>query len=137
MRTATDRRPDSRSIDPNARLASVKSLSSGTGTQLRSAIPTSEVSAAGLVAFDCLEQRAEVALAETAGSSPLDDLEEHRRPVGDGFGEDLQQETLVVTIDEDVQSLQVVPRQGGVDALHGLGVVGVGHAHEAHAACPH
>ena len=66
--------------------------------------------------------------------SPLDDLEEHRRAVGDRLGEDLQQVAVLVAVDQDVESRQVVPRQ--VDAgqpLPSVVVVGVGHAHEPHA----
>src|SRR5665811_1049999 len=57
-----------------------------------------QVAAAVLVAFDGLEQRLEVAFAETACAFTLDDLEEHGGSIGDGLGEDLQQVTVLVTI---------------------------------------
>src|SRR5262247_2655634 len=87
----------------------------------------SKVAAALLVALDGLEQRLEVALAEALRAPPLDDLEEHRRAVGDGLGEDLQQVPVEVLVGQDVQALQLLPRQ--VEAgqpLPGLLVVGLG-----------
>src|SRR5205807_4032442 len=56
-----------------------------------------QVAACGLLALDGLEQRLEVALAEALAPFPLDDLEEQRRAVGDGAGEDLQQIAVVVS----------------------------------------
>src|SRR5438132_9164692 len=67
-----------------------------------------KVAACGLLALDGLEQRLEVALAEALAPFPLDDLEEQRRAVGDGAGEDLQQIAVVVSIDEDAQVVKAV-----------------------------
>src|ERR671922_1992602 len=50
----------------------------------------SEVPPQLLLALDRLEERLEVALAEPARAVPLDDLVEHRRPVADRLGEDLE-----------------------------------------------
>ena len=62
-----------------------------------------EVSSPLLLALDRLEERLEVALAEAARTVALDDLEEHRRPVLDRLGEDLQQVALVVAVDQDAE----------------------------------
>src|SRR6266403_1878944 len=51
----------------------------------------SEIPPRRLLPLDGLEQRPEVALAEAPGALALDDLVEHRRPVLDRLGEDLQQ----------------------------------------------
>src|SRR5918994_1630565 len=67
-----------------------------------------EVSSPVLLALDRLEQGLEVALAEAAGTVPLDDLEEHGRTVSNGLREDLQQVALVVAVDQDAQPLQVL-----------------------------
>src|ERR671917_280498 len=75
---------------------------------------SSEVAAALLLALDRLEQRLEVALAEPERAVPLDELEEHRRAVLDGLGEDLQQVAVLVAVDEDPQLAQ------GVDVDPGL-----------------
>jgi hypothetical protein len=50
-----------------------------------------------LIALDRLEQRLEVAFAEAVVALALDELEEHRPELG--FGEDLQQQALVVAFD--------------------------------------
>src|SRR5438094_7069536 len=68
----------------------------------------SQRSAAGLLAFDRLEQRLEVALAETARPVPLDDLEEQRRPIGHRLRENLQHVALIVAVDEDAQLGQLL-----------------------------
>src|SRR5829696_466880 len=98
--------PGSKHATPNGRFASEKSLAAGSGIQL-----SSEVAASFLVTFDRLEQRFEIAFTETLSAVPLDDLEEHRGPVGDRFGEDLEQVPVVVAISENVRALQRVPRQ--------------------------
>jgi hypothetical protein len=51
--------------------------------------------------LDRLEEGLEVALAEAERAVPLDDLEEHRRAVAEGLGEDLQQVAVLVPVDED------------------------------------
>src|SRR4051812_2530551 len=89
---------------PNGRFSSGKSESAGTGTH-------SEVATPLLVALDRFEQGLEVALAETAGTTAFDDLEEHCGTIGDGLGEDLQEEPRVVLIGEDVETLQIGPRE--------------------------
>ena len=61
-----------------------------------------------LLALDRLEQGLEVAVAEAARAVALDHLEEHRRPVADRLGEDLQQVALVVAVDEDPEPPQVL-----------------------------
>src|SRR5207302_4209128 len=97
-----------------------------------------KVAACGLLALDGLEQRLEVALAEALAPFPLDDLEEQRRAVGDGAGEDLQQIAVVVSIDEDAQVAKAV--QVLVDALGALPdrvVVRIGRVEELDATVPH
>src|SRR6185436_7631367 len=70
-----------------------------------------EIAPGRLFRFDRFEERLEVALAETAAAVALDDLEEQRRPVLDGSGEDLEQVALVVAIHQDAEL---------ADLLHGL-----------------
>src|SRR3954454_16948760 len=95
----------------------------------------SEVSSPLLLTLDRLEQGLEVALAEAARAVALDDLEEDRRPVADGLGEDLQQVALVVAIDEDALLAQVVELRGDLgDAVGHLVVVGLGDVEELDAA---
>ena len=62
-----------------------------------------EVPAERLLALDRFEQRLEVALAEAARAVALDDLEEDGRPVLSRLGEDLQQVSVLVAVDEDAQ----------------------------------
>ena len=89
--------------------------------------PPSDHAAADLVLLDRLEQRAEVALAETLVALALDDLEEDR--ADDVLREDLQQHALAllgIAVDEDAPLAQllerlVVTRDARRDAL----VVGV------------
>src|SRR5262245_9869478 len=91
-----------------------------------------------LLALDGLEQRLEVALAEASRAVPLDDLEEQRRPVLHRLGEDLQQVTLFVAIDQDAQLGQLPDVL--VDLADALGehvVVGARHAQERHVAVAH
>src|SRR3954454_3568546 len=59
----------------------------------------SEVAPALLLPLDGLEQGLEVALAEAERAVPFDQLEEHGRPVLYGFGEDLQQVSVLVPVD--------------------------------------
>src|SRR6185312_11970497 len=63
---------------------------------------------ARLLALDGLEEGLEIALAEAARPAALDDLEEERRPVLDGLGEDLEEVPFIVAIDEDPQLGQLV-----------------------------
>src|SRR3989454_2446966 len=65
-----------------------------------------EVAALGLLAFDGLEQRLEVAHAEAARPVPLDDLEEEGGPILHGPGEDLEEVALLVAIGLDAQLLE-------------------------------
>jgi putative peptidoglycan lipid II flippase len=69
-----------------------------------------QVAAPGLLPLDRLEQRLEVPLAEPLRSVPLDQLEEHRRPVFHRLGEDLQQVAVLVPVGQDAQLAQLVQR---------------------------
>src|SRR4051812_48276388 len=90
--------------------------------QLRS--PVSQVSATVLLTLDRLEQGLEVALAEAERSVPLDQLEEHRRPVLHGLGEDLQQIPVLVPVDQDGALLELLDGHAHLtDAGSQLGVV--------------
>src|SRR5258708_4517657 len=66
-----------------------------------------EVCALRLVALDGLEQRLEVALAEAAGATALDDLVEEGGAVTDRTGEDLQEVSVLLEVDEDAEPAQV------------------------------
>src|SRR5438876_7476153 len=114
MRVTTRGVPSAGRATPNGRFSIGKSLAGGTGSQVLSV--TSKVGAARLIALYRLEQRLEVAFAEAGRAATLDDLEEHRRTVGDRLGEDLQQVSVVVAVDEDVRALQRAPRQ--FESLH-------------------
>src|SRR4026209_2593242 len=88
----------------------------------------SEVAAEVLLALDGLEQRLEVALAEAEGAVPLDQLEEHRRAVAEGLGEDLQEVPVLVAVDEDAALLELLDRRADLadpGAQGGVLVVGV------------
>src|SRR5581483_4021520 len=92
-----------------------------------------EVPAAGLLALDRLEERLEVALAEAHRPVPLDQLEEHRRPVLHRLGEDLQQVAVLVAVGEDLQLAQLVQRHPRItDPRAELVVVGVRGVEEVH-----
>src|SRR5580692_1982206 len=81
----------------------------------RSTVPRGlQVAATVLLALDRLEQRLEVALAETVRAVSLDQLEEHRGPVLHRLGEDLQQVAVLVPVDQDAQFAQ------GLDGHPGL-----------------
>ena len=73
-----------------------------------------QVAAAGLLPLDRLEQRLEVPLAEPLGPVPLDQLEEHRRPVLHRLGEDLQQVAVLVPVGQDAQCTQLIERNPGL-----------------------
>jgi len=68
----------------------------------------SKVAAPLLLALDRLEERLEVALAEAERAVPLDELEEHGRPVADRLGEDLQQVAVLVAVDKYAALAQLV-----------------------------
>src|SRR6476620_12009032 len=74
---------------------------------LCSAEDHSEIAAEGLLAFDRLEERLEVPLAEPACAVALDHLEEERRPVLRGLREDLQQVPILVAVGQDPEPPQV------------------------------
>src|SRR5260370_41483124 len=74
----------------------------------------SEVAAARLLPLDGLEQRLEVALAEPLGPVPLDQLEEHRGPVLNRLGEDLQQVAVLVPVGQDAELSQLARRHPGL-----------------------
>src|SRR5690349_17089683 len=96
----------------------------------------SEVAALLLLALDGLEEGLEVALAEAQRAVPLDQLEEDRRPVAEGLGEDLQQVPVLVAVDQDPAPLELLDRHPYLaDAGPQLGVlvVGVRRRQELHA----
>ena len=87
-----------------------------------------QVAAELLLPLDRLEQRLEVALAEAERAVPLDQLEEHRRAVLHGLGEDLQQVAVLVPVDQD-RPARAAPRSAPGPRRSGspeLVVVGVG-----------
>src|ERR1700735_2715334 len=100
----------------------------------------SEVAPPGLLALDCLEQRLEVALAEALRAVPLDQLEEHRRPVLHGLGEYLQQVAVLVPVRQDPELPQLIERNASLaDPFAQRVVIAVRRgqevdAHRAHAA---
>jgi predicted ATPase/DNA-binding CsgD family transcriptional regulator len=101
------------------------------------AYPRLQVAAQLLLALDRLEQRPEVALAEAERAVPLDELEEHGRPVADRLGEDLQEVAVLVTVDEDAALAQFLDRDADLAdpvAQHRVGVVAVRGDEELHAA---
>src|SRR5687768_5319062 len=89
--------------------------------------PRSEVAAALLLALDRLEQGLEVALAEAERAVALDELEEDRRAVLHGLGEDLQQVAVLVAVHQDPPGLELGDRRADLaDPLdERLVVVGV------------
>ena len=58
-----------------------------------------------LLFLERLEERFEIAFAETLGAFALNDFKEERRPIFHRLGEDLQQITFVITIDQNAESL--------------------------------
>src|SRR5581483_8890382 len=135
---ASDRRPRLCVARPTVsfRTMSVAAAATETSAERRCGLRAgSEVAAERLLALDRLEERLEVPVAEAARTVPLDHLEEERRAVLRGLGEDLQQIAVVVTVGEDPQPLQVVPALVDVaDAVGRLVVVRVGRREEHHAA---
>src|SRR4051794_10346911 len=94
-----------------------------------------QVAAQRLFALDGLEERLEVALAEAARAVALDDLEEDGRAVADRLREDLQHVALVVAVDEDAESAQVLQALLDLaDPLRDVLVVGLRHGQELDAA---
>src|SRR5579863_2560804 len=87
------------------------SLSRGPHTWPRSRL---QVAAPGLLPLDGLEQRLEVPLAEALRPVPLDQLEEHRGPVLDRLGEDLQQVPVLVPVRQDAQLAQLTGGDAGL-----------------------
>lgn len=65
-----------------------------------------QISAIGLFALNALKQRFEVSFTEALGTFALNDFEEQGRSVFHRFGEDLQQVTTFVAIDQYVEFLQ-------------------------------
>src|SRR6476469_826509 len=99
----------------------------------------SEVAALVLLAFDRLEERLEVALAEAERAVPLDELEEDGRAVAERLGEDLQQVAVLVAVDEDAATLQLLdgdPDLTDPSAEGRVLVVGVGSAEELDTVVP-
>lgn len=73
-----------------------------------------------------LEQALEVPGAKAVKVVPLDDLNEHRGAVHQRLGEQLQQVSMLVEVDEDVQALQ------GIEVLLELPLATVGLKSHAH-----
>src|SRR5689334_7463785 len=99
-----------------------------------------QVPATFLLPLDGLEERLEVALAEAERAMPLDQLEEHRRPVLDRLGEDLQQVPVFVAVDQDLPGLEFLDRhadRADAGAQFRVLVVGVGGVEELDAGRPH
>src|SRR5215207_3489618 len=97
-----------------------------------------EVASKGLLTLDRLEERLEVALAERRRAVPLDHLEEDRRPVLRGLGEDLEQVAVLVAVGEDPKPLEVAVVLVDVpDAPLDLLVVGLRCVEEEDAALLH
>src|SRR4051812_4702175 len=71
--------------------------------------PGLEIAAERLLALDRLEQRLEVALAESARPVAFNHFEEERGPVLRRLREDLEQVTVLVAVGEDAQPPEVVP----------------------------
>src|SRR5207253_6008035 len=83
------------------------------------------------------EQGFEVAFAETLRAAPLDDLEEQRRPILYGLGENLQQVTLVIAVHEDAQLGQLTSVLFNLsDPLREHLIVSIGHAQEGDIVVP-
>jgi predicted ATPase/DNA-binding Lrp family transcriptional regulator/DNA-binding CsgD family transcriptional regulator len=98
--------------------------------------PRLQVAAQFLLALDRLEQGLEVALAEAERTVPLDELEEHGRPVANRLGEDLQQVAVLIPVHEDAALSQFPDRDADLaDPLpqDRVGVVAVGGGEELHA----
>ena len=72
-----------------------------------------------LFAFEGFEECFEISFAETLRAFALDDFEKQRRSVFDWFGENLEQITFIVAIDENAQPLQRF--QFFVDVTHPIG----------------
>src|SRR4051795_4793503 len=70
----------------------------------------SQFPASLLLPLDRLEEGLEVPLAEAQRAVPLDQLEEDGGPVADRLGEDLQQVPVLVAVDQDPTSLQLLDR---------------------------
>src|SRR6476620_3588643 len=91
----------------------------------------SEIAAQGLLAFDRLEQRLEVPLAEAARTVALDHLEEERGAILRGLREDLEEVAVLVAVGQDPQAAQVVPVLADLaDTIQGVLVVRVGRREE-------
>ena len=60
-----------------------------------------EIAASALFIFNRNEQRFEITFAESFTSFALQDFVENRRAIFDGFGENLQKITFVVSVNEN------------------------------------
>ena len=67
-----------------------------------------QISSRGLLAFDGLEQRFEIAFAEALRAFALNDFKEERRSIFHRLCENLQQITFIIAIDENAQLFQCV-----------------------------
>src|SRR6187399_556305 len=90
-----------------------------------------EISSPPLLFLDRDEQRLKVAFSKTFAALSLEDLVEHRRPVLDGFGKDLQQIALFVAVDEDAEAFELTDIfVDTANAVRQFFVVGVGDTEE-------
>lgn len=67
--------------------------------------PNLQVAPLGLFPLDGFKQTLEIPSAETVEVIPLDDLDEHSRPVHQWLREKLQEISAVIEVDEDVEPL--------------------------------
>jgi hypothetical protein len=64
-----------------------------------------QIPSRSLLAFDGLEQRLEIAFAKTLRALALNDLEKERWAIFHWLGENLQQITFVIAIDQNPEPL--------------------------------
>ena len=94
-----------------------------------------------LIHLDALKECLEVSSTEALVVVPLNDLDKDGRPVLEGLGENLEQVTVIVVIDENPQLLEDVDvffdlHLGALEPLAELAVIGVGNVQELSASVP-
>ena len=94
-----------------------------------------------LIHLDALKERLEVASTEALMVVPLNDLDKDCRPILEGLGEDLEQVTVIVVIDENPQLLEDVDvffdlHLGALESLAQLAVIGVRNVQELGTSVP-
>lgn len=102
---------------------------------MRQAHEGSEIASGLLLPFDRFEKTFEVASSKAIKVVPLNDLDKHSGTVHERFGEQLEQVSALVEVDEDVELLyrfeRFIELQSALyDALTHGGVVGTWHADE-------